>query len=59
MNYGKAAKAATLRHKAALCRQAASHKTNGGHLEDRLLIEIAEHLERQAAALEGVSQREH
>ncbi len=49
----KTAKAETLRHKAVLCRQAAAHKTNGGHLEDRLLLDIAEHLDRQAEALES------
>ena len=44
--------AATLRAKAVLCRRAATHSTNGGHLEDKLLLQIAEHLEKQAAALE-------
>jgi len=45
--------AATLRAKAELCRRAAQPATNGGHIEDRVLLTIAEHLERQADALEA------
>ena len=44
--------AAELREKAALCRRAASQSTNGGQLEDLLLLGIAADLERRAAALE-------
>jgi hypothetical protein len=45
-------KARALREKAALCRRAAAKRTNGGHLEDRLLFVMAEEFEQQAAALE-------
>jgi hypothetical protein len=45
-------KAAQLRQKAALYRRAASVPTEGSHRTDRLLIELAEQLEREAAALE-------
>lgn len=57
MMRGKTPKALTLRRKAEICRQAAAVKTNGGHLEDVLLLDIAEHLERQAAALEDVERK--
>ena len=45
-------KVAQLRQKAALCRRAASVPTEGSHRTDRLLIKLAEELEREAAALE-------
>ena len=41
-----------LREKAALCRRAAAQSTNGGHLEDLILLGIAADLERRAAELE-------
>lgn len=34
-----------LRTKAKLCRRAAAHKTNGGSVEDNILLLIAEHFE--------------
>ena len=46
-------KAAQLRQKAALCRRAASVHTEGSHRTDRLLIKLAEELEREAEALEN------
>lgn len=42
----------TLRAQAARCRLAASTSTNGGHLADRALIDLADKLEREAAELE-------
>jgi hypothetical protein len=45
-------KAAQLREKAALYRRAASIPTEGSHDTDRLLIKLAEDLEREAEALE-------
>jgi hypothetical protein len=45
-------KAAQLRQKAALCRRAASIPTEGSNHTNRLLLDIAERLEREAAALE-------
>ena len=44
--------AGDLRRKAALCRRAASIKTEGAAETDRYLVELAERLERQAEALE-------
>jgi hypothetical protein len=46
-------KAAQLRQTAALYRRAASVPTEGSHRTDRLLIELAEELEREAEALEN------
>jgi hypothetical protein len=46
-------KAAQLKQKAALYRRAASIPTEGSHRTDRLLIELAEKLEREAEALEA------
>ena len=46
------AKAAQLRRKAALCRRAASIPTEGSSQTNRLLLDLAERLEREAAALE-------
>jgi hypothetical protein len=45
-------KAAQLRQKAALCRRAAAVPTQGSTSTNRLLLEIAEQLECEAAALE-------
>jgi hypothetical protein len=44
--------AAQLRQKAALCRRAASIPTEGSNQTNRLLLDLAERLEREAAALE-------
>lgn len=41
-----------LRARATVCRGAAAIPTNGGHRTDRLLIDIADQLEREAAELE-------
>ena len=45
-------KAAQLRQKAALCRRAANIPTEGSSQTNRLLLDLAERLEREAAALE-------
>ena len=45
-------KAAHLRAKAGLFRRVASTPTEGGRREDRVLLVIADNLEREAAALE-------
>jgi hypothetical protein len=45
-------KAAQLRRQAALCRRAASIPTEGSNHTNRLLLDIAERLEREAAALD-------
>jgi hypothetical protein len=45
------ATAAALLARAALCRRAASVPTTGGHKSDRILLDLAEQLEREAAAL--------
>jgi hypothetical protein len=45
-------KAAQLRRKAALCRRAAVVPTQGSANTNRLLLEIADKLEREAVALE-------
>jgi hypothetical protein len=47
----RVAKAGALLARAALCRRAASVPTIGGHQTDRILLEMAEQLEREAAAL--------
>ena len=44
--------AAALRAKAALCRRAAEVPTDGGRGTDRILINLAEQLEREATELE-------
>ena len=44
-------RAAALRARAALCRRAAGIPTTGGHESDRLLLDLAEQLEREAAEL--------
>jgi hypothetical protein len=44
--------AAELRHKAELCRQAASVPTEGGHPADSVLLTLADELEREAQGLE-------
>jgi hypothetical protein len=44
-------RAAALRARAALCRRAAGTPTVGGHESDRLLLDLAESLEREANAL--------
>jgi hypothetical protein len=46
-----------LRQKAALCRRAASIKTEGGTRTDRRLIELAEALEREAAMLDATAKK--
>ena len=51
-------KAAHLRQKAALYRRAASIPTEGSHRTDRLLIQLAEELEREAAALEAAGEED-
>ena len=48
----KAARAQDLRRKAALARRAAGVSTSGSGNVDRLLLEFAGQLEREAAALE-------
>jgi hypothetical protein len=48
----KAARAQDLRRKAALARRAAGVPTSGSGNVDRLLLEFAGQLEREAAALE-------
>jgi hypothetical protein len=45
-------KASHLREQAHLCRRIASIPTAGGHHEDRVLLAVADDLEREAAALE-------
>lgn len=45
-------KIARLRQQAILIRQAAGIRTNGGHGEDRLLLQIAEQIEAEANELE-------
>jgi hypothetical protein len=45
-------KAVFLRQQADLCRRIASIPTEGGRREDRVLLTVADDLERQAAALE-------
>jgi hypothetical protein len=45
-------KVAQLRQKAALCRLAAGIPTEGSNYTNLLLLDIAERLEREAAALE-------
>jgi len=45
-------KIARLRQQAILIRQAAGIRTNGGHGEDRLLLQIAERIEARADELE-------
>jgi hypothetical protein len=45
-----------LRSKAALCRRAASIPTSGSASADRILLGLAEQLERDAALLEQQSQ---
>jgi hypothetical protein len=42
-----------LRARAAFCRRAAAIPTNGGHATDRLLLDLAERLERDAAEIEA------
>jgi len=44
-------RAAALRARAALCRRAAGTPTVGGHESDRILIDLAESLEREANGL--------
>jgi hypothetical protein len=44
---------AELRQKADLCRRVASVPTKGGHHEDRILLAVADELEREAEALDG------
>ena len=51
-------KAALLGQKAALYRRAASIPTEGSHRTDRLLIQLAEKLEREAEALEASEQED-
>ena len=46
-------KAAQLRQKAALYRRAANIPPEGSHRTDRLLVELADKLEREAEALEA------
>ena len=43
--------AAALLARAALCRRAAGIPTTGGHRTDRILLDLAEQLEREAAEL--------
>ena len=43
--------AAALLARAELCRRAASIPTAGGHQSDQILLDLAERLEREAAAL--------
>lgn len=43
--------AATLRRKAALCRRAASISSDGGKEADRILLRLADQLEREAATI--------
>jgi len=45
-------KASRLREQAHLCRRIAGIPTAGGHHEDRVLLAVADDLEREAAALE-------
>src|SRR5215813_9796972 len=45
------ARAAALLARAQMCRRAASIPTTGGHSSDRILLDLAEQLERDAAAL--------
>lgn len=45
------ATAAALLARAELCRRAASIPTSGGHQSDQILLDLAERLEREAAAL--------
>lgn len=42
-----------LRREAALCRAAASVRTEGSTMDDRALIELADELEHEATVLEG------
>jgi hypothetical protein len=44
---------ADLRQRANFCRQAAAVPTEGGRREDRVLLVIADQLEREAAELEA------
>jgi hypothetical protein len=44
---------AELRQRADLCRRVARVPTKGGHHEDRVLLIIADQLEREAAELEA------
>jgi hypothetical protein len=46
-------RATELWKQAGLCRRAASVPTKGGHRVDRILLAVAEGLERKAEALEG------
>ena len=47
--------AADLRQKASRHRKLASIPTNGGHCTNRLLLQLADHLDRQAVELETQS----
>ena len=49
--------AADLRHKARLYKQLAEIRTSGGHRADRLLLKLADELDREAAELEEQSAR--
>jgi len=51
--------AAELRRKAELCRRAAAVPTQGSASTNRLLLEIAEQLEGEAAALENSDKNIH
>jgi hypothetical protein len=46
-----------LRQKADLYRRMASVPTEGGHNEDRVLLSVADQLEREAAKLEAAKAR--
>jgi len=50
-------KSARQRQQADLCRQIADIPTEGGRREDRVLVTIADKLERQAAALDQLNVR--
>jgi hypothetical protein len=46
------------RRKAELCRRMANHPTQGGRLVDRILIALAERLEREADTSQNKEDRE-
>jgi hypothetical protein len=49
----RAERAAELRRRAALCREAARYPTPGGHLENRILEELAREFEWRAEEIEA------
>ena len=48
-----------LRQEANLCRRLAGIRTAGGHHEDRVLLDLADELERKAEELEGRDRRHY